>query len=178
MSADVRSLEVLQEWYAALAEFGSEASEALSAVNQQVLRAMPYLEEQVQLWAGRTRMAEEELVRAQAELRNRQFPDFSGRIPDCSVQRKAVRRAEEKLEFCRRQVGVVRHWMAVLPRMIGEAYEGPSRRLGSFLEGELPRALADLDRRLAALERYTETTPDSMPEGLREQRSTKPNEGT
>ena len=172
--ADVRSLEALQEWYANLTGFGAEAKEALGAVTQQVHRAVPYLEDQIQTWGGRARVAWDEVVRAKAELNNRRQPNFDGRIPDCTVQERALRRAEAKLAFCQRQQEVARRWLTQLPRMIGETYDGPSRRLVAFLEGDLPKALAELDRKLDALERYVEARRDDMPGGLREERPEEP----
>ncbi|HEY8506185.1 MAG TPA: hypothetical protein VIL46_16480 [Gemmataceae bacterium] len=166
-SADVRSLEALLDWYTALCEFAAEAQNALAAIALDVQRASGWLEAQEDRWQGEVRRAEEEVVRAKAELRNRRQPDFSGRVPDCSVQEKALRRAEARLEHARRQVKVTRQWLARLPALVGEVYDGPARRLGGFLEGDLPRALAALGRQLEALERYAQIRPDHIPAGLR-----------
>lgn len=174
--ADVRSLDALQSWYATLAAYGVEARDALAAVQLEIHRASEWIQHQIGEWKAQVRRAEQDVFRAKMELRSRQQPDFSGRIPDTSVEEKALRRAEAKLEFARRQVTICQRWLTQITAEVGEVYDGPARRLGAFLEGDLPRALAVLDRQLVALERYSEIRPPDQPEGLRETRPESPPE--
>jgi hypothetical protein len=71
--------------------------------------------------------------------------------------------AKAKLEHAEEQVAKCRHWNGRLPKMIDELYVGASRRLANFVEGELPKGLADLGRRVAALESYASLRPDYAP---------------
>lgn len=157
--ADVRSLQALRDWFAALSLFHKEAREALASVGVEVQRAPDWVEQKGREWQAKARRAEESLFRAKMELAQRQHPDFSGRIPDTTVQEKAVRRAEAELEFCQEQIRVCQRWLNELPEAVGEVYHGPARRLGFFLESDAVKALAELDRQIAALEQYQQESP-------------------
>jgi hypothetical protein len=162
-SADVRSIDAVRDWHVALTDYGDSLSEAMAGVALEIRRAYDWLEEQLGRWQGSIRECEDEVTRAKAELAQRKLPTFDGREPDCSVQEKALRRAKAKLEHAEDQVVKCRQWIGRLPKMIDELYVGASRRLTNFVEGELPKALADLARRVAALESYAGLRPDYAP---------------
>ena len=162
-SADVRSIDAVRDWHAALAAYGENLSEALAGVQMEIRRGFDWLHEQLVLWQRAVRECEEEVVQAKAELAARKFPDWSGREPDTTVQEKNLRQAKARLEHAEDQVQKVRAWIGRLPKAVDEAYSGPARRLGNFLEVELPRGLAVLDRRVAALESYAGLRPDYAP---------------
>lgn len=155
--ADVRSLAALRDWHAALAAYGETLAEALAGVALELRRATDWLEEQQEQWQRAVRDREHDVTRAKAELAQRRFPTWDGRLPDCTVQEKNLRRAEAALEEAQEQVERCRRWQSRLPKLVEETYTGASRRLAHFLEAELPRALADLARRIAVLERYADS---------------------
>jgi hypothetical protein len=161
--ADVRSIDALRDWYAALTVYGDTLGEALAGVELEIRRGFDWLDEQQSLWQRAVRDCEEEVVQAKAELAARKFPDFAGRMPDTSVQEKALRRAKARLEYAEDQVARVRAWIVRLPKLIDELYRGPARRLGSFLEVDLPKGRALLNRRLDALDSYAGLRPDYAP---------------
>jgi hypothetical protein len=162
-SADVRSIDALREWYATLIAYGENLAEALAGVEMEIRRGADWLHDQLGLWQRAVRECEEEVVQAKAELAARKFPDWSGRNPDTTVQEKVLRQAKARLEHAEEQVQKVRSWIARLPKAVDETYSGPARRLGNFLEVELPKGLAVLDRRIAALESYAGLRPDYAP---------------
>ena len=162
-SADVRSIDALREWHATLTAYGENLAEALAGVEMEIRRGFDWLHDQLALWQRAVRQCEQEVVQAKAELAARKFPDWSGREPDTTVQEKALREAKARLEHAEDQVQKVRSWIARLPKAVDEVYSGPARRLGNFLEVELPRGLAVLDRRIAALESYAGLRPDYAP---------------
>lgn len=162
-SAGVHSLEALLAWHASLCIFRTDASEAMASVALEIQRADSWFEDRLRHWQNAARDAEEEVARAKAELSNRRFPDFSGRIPDCSVQEEALWKAESRLEYTRDQIEVVRRWCQRLPRMIGEAYEGPARHLINFLEGDLQRGTALLKNQIASLDAYLNLQSERVP---------------
>src|SRR5258708_39755380 len=100
-SADVHSIEALRDWHAALCVFRAEAMEALASVALEIQRADAWLDDQLRYWQREVRDCEEGVVRAKTELANRRFPDYSGRIPDCSVQEENLWKAESRLDYCR-----------------------------------------------------------------------------
>ncbi|MCS6865245.1 MAG: hypothetical protein RMJ56_16470 [Gemmataceae bacterium] len=165
MSADVRAIDALSQWRAQLATYGELLAEALAGVNLEIRRVHEWLDEQLTLWKRAIRQCEEDVTRAKAELAQRQFPTWDGREPDCTVQEKNLRQAKARLEYAQDKVATIRRWMTRLPQVIDEVFTGPSRRLQSMLEADLPTALAELSRRIAALESYAGLRPDYAPLG-------------
>lgn len=162
-AADVRSIDAVRDWHAALAEYGDGLAEALAGVELEIRRAYDWLAEQQARWQRAIRECEEEVVRAKAELSQRKFPTWDGREPDCTVQEKALRLAKARLEHAEDQVARCRQWSGRLPKLVDELYVGPSRRLANFVEAELPKGLADLARRIASLESYAGLRMDYAP---------------
>ncbi|AMV25408.1 hypothetical protein VT84_13485 [Gemmata sp. SH-PL17] len=163
MSADVRSIAAVVDWHAALTNYGDGLSEAMAGVDLEIRRAFDWLGEQLARWQRAVRDCEEEVVRAKAELAQRKFPTWDGRDPDCTVQEKALRLAKARQEHAEEKVETVRRWIGRLPKMIDEMFTGPSRRLKSILEADLPNALTEVTRRIGALESYAGLRPDYAP---------------
>jgi len=160
MEADVRSIDAVRDWHAALANYADSLSEALAGVELELRRGDEWLDEQQALWKQAIRDCEEEVVRAKAELSQRKFKTWDGRDPDTTVQERALRRAKARLEHAEVQVERVRQWKGRLPKIIDEMYRGAGRRLQHFLEDDLPKGQAELARRIASLEVYAELRPD------------------
>lgn len=152
--ADVRSIPALRDWLAALATYRDETAEALSGIHQEIRRGFAWIEEQMALWQRAVRDGEEEVTQAKAELAARRFPGFDGRMPDTTIQERNLRRAQARLEHAEEKVLACRKWLGKLPKAVEETFTGPGHRLATFLDGDLARGAALLDRRLDALERY------------------------
>jgi hypothetical protein len=168
--ADVASIDVLSDWYAALVEFRTKAAAALASVSLSLQHATAWLAEQQHHWHRQIRLCEEDVVQAKAELRARQLSNLSGERPDCTVQEVNLRKAKARLQFAEEQMEAVRRWTKRLPTEILDTYDGPAHQLTAFLDGELPRGLTALTRQITALEHYVNlrsgpapapaTTPD------------------
>ncbi|SRR5579885_2383502 len=152
--ADVSSIHALRDWLAAMAAYRSDVAESLAGIRIEIRRGLEWVSEQLALWQRAVRDCEEEVTQAKAELAARKFPGWDGRMPDTTVQEKNLRRAKARLEHAEEQVKKCRSWLSRLPKLIEEAFTGHGHRLELFLEGDLARGLAVLDRRLDALERY------------------------
>ncbi len=163
MKAEVRSIGTVIDWHAALTNYGDTLAEAMAGVDLELRRAFDWLHEQQHHWQRAVRDCEEEVVRAKAELAQRKFPTWDGREPDCTVQEKALRLAKAKLEHAEEKVETCRRWIARLPKIIDETFTGPSRRLKSMIEADIPNSLAELTRRIAALESYAGLRADYAP---------------
>jgi hypothetical protein len=163
MPADVRSIAAVIDWRADLTNYGDSLAEAMAGVDLEIRRAFDWLEEQLSCWKRAIRDCEEDITRARAELAQRKFPTWDGREPDCTVQERNLRLAKARLQHAEEKVETCRRWIARLPKMIDEMFTGPSRRLKSMLEADLPVALTELNRRVAALESYAGLRPDYAP---------------
>jgi len=161
--ADVRSIDALRDWHAALTTYGDTLAEGMSGVELEIRRGFDWLHEQLGRWQRAVRDCEEEVVQAKAELAARKFPGWDGREPDTTVQEKVLRRAKAALEHAHDQVEKTRGWIGRLPKVIDEVYRGPSHRLVLLVEADLQKGLTALDRRLAALESYAGLRADYAP---------------
>src|SRR5436189_2582525 len=103
-AADVRSIDAVREWHAALATYGETLAESLAGVEMEIRRAHDWLGEQLSAWQRAVRDCEEDVTRAKAELSQRKFQTFDGREPDCTVQERSLRRARARLEHAEDQV--------------------------------------------------------------------------
>jgi hypothetical protein len=161
--ADVQAIDALQDWHNALCVFRTEATESLSSIAMEIRRAFDWIEDEERAWKQELRQAEEDLVRAKAELAQRRTPDYSGRIPDTSVQEENLARAKSRARFAEDQIDVCRKWTQKLPKMISEEYEGTARRLSNFLDSDLASAIAKLSVRIDRLHAYTGVQPANAP---------------
>jgi hypothetical protein len=153
-AADVRSIEEVRDLHAHVCKFRTDAQDALAAVELTIRRASDYLTEKREFWQRAIRKCEDEVFQAKQELKQRQYVGFDGRVPDCTVQEENLKKAQGRLRYAQDKAETVRKWMSRLPKAVGEVYEGPARHLAALLEGELPRALALLERRIQSLEEY------------------------
>src|SRR5262249_14743678 len=161
--ADVRSIDAVREWHAALTAYGESLSEAMAGVELELRRAFDWLAEQLDRWKKAIRECEQEVVQAKAALSARKFPGWDGREPDTTGRGREVRRGKARRDHAEHQVEKARAWTGRLPQVIDEVYRGPAPRLVNFLEADLPKGLAMLDRRITALESYAGLRPDYAP---------------
>jgi chromosome segregation ATPase len=161
-SANVRSLEALQDFRAALVGFATEAQQALDACAAEIRRMQDWLEDQLKNWQAAVRRCEDEVFRARTELTRRKMVRIGDRQPDCSEQEEELRAAQAKLEYAEDKVKATRRWIQQLPHAIID-YEGPARQLAGFLEIELVRACNLLDRKCDILDAYLRETAPVAP---------------
>jgi hypothetical protein len=150
--AEVASLDAVRDWKTSLVSFRDGAQDALLGVELVIRRAFDWLTEQRHRWQNEIRVCEEALTRAKSELWRKKNMPIIGQ-PDCVVEEKAVRRAVARLEEAEQKLEKTRQWNIMLSRAV-EEYEGPGRRLAFRLEGDVPRALIQLEQKIAALEAY------------------------
>lgn len=153
-TAYVASIEALVEFKAHVSQFGVDAADALTSVNVIIQRMYDWLSDQERHWKRIIRDCQEAVVEAKADLARHQMPNALGRIPDCSEQEEALAEAERRLDYAEEKVATIRRWGTTLLPHAQTEYEAPSRQLANFLQGELPRAVALLDRKLDILSEY------------------------
>src|SRR5437879_1633488 len=107
-SARVTAIDAIDDFRKALCIFREEALEALSAAAMGIRRDEDWLEDQLKYWRHEIRRCEEQVTQAKLELSQRKIYRAGERVPDCTVQEKALRMArarledaEEKAESCR-----------------------------------------------------------------------------
>jgi len=153
-AASVHSIPMLREFRAALATFATEAKESQSVNDMTVRRGIDWFQNDLlKFWQSELRKREDALVNAKAEYERCRMQSFGGRAPDCTDQKVAVKKAQVRLETAQEKLKAVKKWSRVLDEE-AEEYRGQSQQLSDMMSGDMPKAIAELDRMLAALEAY------------------------
>ncbi len=158
-SANVLSIQALQDLKAALARFGGEAQEALDAARPEIRRTLDWLSERLLHWQNEVRRRQQMLAQAQAALARckasgvRDPKTGACHEPPCTGEWEAVRLAEVSLREAQAELGTVQHWKGALEQAAA-AYEREAGRLMSLLSSDLPKANALLGRNIATLRSY------------------------
>jgi hypothetical protein len=161
--ADVREIDALRDWLAALASFREAAQNSLAGTAQEIRRGIDWVEDQLKLWKKSLKDDEETVHLAKMELSARQIPNHDGKYPDTTLQERNLRRAIARRDHTADKIEACRRWLQQIPKAVDESYTGPSRRLQGLLDTEVPVAAADLSRRIAALEAYAGMTREIVP---------------
>jgi hypothetical protein len=155
MSANVQSESAISEFRSALCTFIVEARQALAAMEMEARRALEYITvDQAQAWTTEVRRGREKVQECKIEIHNtRTFKRIANYTPSCIDEKKALAKAERRLQLAERKVEAVRHW----GRLAEQAFREFQARLAQFismLDGELPKGVATLERMMASLDRY------------------------
>ncbi len=152
--AQVQSVEAIEIFRGALAQFEHRAQDALEILASEMRRALDWLEhERPAYWKEQSRIAGDEIHQAKRDLeRCLAFPVADER-PSCREERAILRRSQVRLDRCREQSERVRYWNRQLHHELLE-YEGRIGSLQRLLEIELPAARAKLQQIVRRLDAY------------------------
>ena len=94
-SAGVRSISALEDFKTILANFESEAKEALAVTDMAVRRSLEWFQHDLlKQWQSEFRRREEAVTNARAELERCRMQSFGDRTPDCTDQKVALKKAQ------------------------------------------------------------------------------------
>lgn len=160
-SAGVHSIAALEELKNVLANFETEAKESLAVTDMAVRRNLEMFQQDLlKYWQSEQRKREEAVTNARGDLERCRMQSFGDRTPDCTDQKVALKKAQIRLEEAEQKIKAVKKWSRILEEEVGE-YRGPAQELGNMVAGELPKAAADLNRMLNALDAYIGVTAPS-----------------
>jgi hypothetical protein len=158
--ARVDSLDTLKTLRAGLLKFIEAADQATLEADAEVGRMLQWVRRgQAAHWQRQIRRRTEQVQIAKQDLsRKRMSFTASGRPPSTVDEEKALAAAERRLEEAEHKVEVVKVWARRLEkeRIAYEASTGPVR---SLIQGDLPRAVRELDRMLESLDAYLTLEP-------------------
>lgn len=156
--AHVGSLEALRHFRAALIRFADHVGVAVEESETEVQRTDMWLkQDRPAYWKHQLTVRNELYQRAKSALNRKraQTTAMNNRL-SCVDEVKAVQAAEKALEEARTKQESVRRW-ARLFEQEGFNYTAISQRLRTMLQGDVPRAIAQLDAMIAAIEAYGAT---------------------
>lgn len=157
--ANVRSVDALKDLRAAIVVYAEEVLGALGAAEMELRRTTRWLsDEQGQYWVGEIKRRKEKLSSARAELSRRKMSQMNGQSSSHSEQRELVEEAEKRLQEAETRLAKVKKWIPILQQATLE-YHSTSRRLEGLVSGDLPKALAQLERVMDRIEAYLQVAP-------------------
>jgi tetratricopeptide (TPR) repeat protein len=157
-SAHVEEIAILEEMRAALLRFQSEANEAVTNAQREIVAAIDGLQERLRYWQRQLRMRQETLAQAKNELNScLNWRGPHGERADCSAQMAAVRQAERKLQEAQEAIRTAQ----IHIKRVEEAnanFQSQAHRLNTMLtSNELPKASAFLSKCLSIVQSYIKT---------------------
>jgi len=143
-SANVRSIDAVKHFHAALLNFQEEARLCVSALEMQLLRFMGWLErERPGFWKREIENCYREMSEARVRLHQCKMKKIGDHKPTCFEEKKALEKAKKDLEFAQKQVPVVKHWIINAHHEANE-YHGRCSQLTQIIERDIPQLLAML----------------------------------
>lgn len=162
--AHLTNVAALLEFRAALAEFAVGVRGALGDVSIEARRALDWISnDRAAYWRQEARRSSDAVAEAKDQLVNaRTFKRVGDYTPSCVEEKKALEKAQRRLEHAERKLEAVKHWSRAARQGVDE-FQGPVQQLMAMLDGEIPRAMAVLERMHAALDSYARTsTPGAV----------------
>lgn len=151
--AQIRSVEAIEQFRAALIQFAAQARPALEEVSSDVMRTRLWMEnDQWRHWQAELRNRNKKLEQAQSELLTARMSDFQ---ESTSLQLLAVRRAREKAQQAGDKLKLLKKWDHDLENRAAPLLK-EIEQLHSYLAGELPKAVAYLAQIVKTLDAYAE----------------------
>lgn len=167
-SANVRSIDAIRHFHAAVLKFQEEARLCISALEMQLLRFVGWIErERPGYWKREIENCYREVSEARVRLHQCKMKKMGDYKPTCFEETKDLERAKKALEFSQKQVPVIKHWTIQTHHEANE-YHGRSAQLTQMIERDIPQLLALLHQAVDRLEAYQQvqfaasTTADRM----------------
>jgi hypothetical protein len=153
-SANVSSIDALRELRVAFVQFDAEAKEAIVMLTLESRKAIQWLVyDRARYWPDQLRKAQEKVVHARNDLERCQLRYGSEQAPSCFDQKKALEKAKRRMKLCEEKVKIVKKWTIVIRQEL-EEFDGELTRMNDWLEADLPRGIALLERMVRALDKY------------------------
>ncbi len=155
-TANVTSVEALRGLRAALVKFGEEVEAALVALDLEGRRPVEWVEmDRARYWPQQGRKAADRLSEARLTLERCEVRISGEDTKYCYDERKLVEKAKRRLELTEEKTQATKRWKVEM-RKHHEEFQVQIAKARQYLESDLPRAIAALDRKLEALGRYAE----------------------
>jgi hypothetical protein len=157
--ADVKSIDTLAFVKGAFASFAHETGQAVSECEIQGQRAVDWITvDQAAYWKAECRKMTELVNKALKDLEYcKAFKKVGNNQPSCIEEKKALEKARQRLARAEQKAEAVRRWTPVVQQQFREACVRLVR-FREVIDVDCPRAMAQLERMLKALDAYRQVT--------------------
>ena len=152
--ADVKSIDTLAFVKTAFASFAHETGQALAEIEMQGQRAVEYIcVDRAAYWKAEIRRMSDLVNKAIKDLEHcRTFKKVGDNTPSC-IEKKALEKARQRLQRAEQKAEAVRRWTPVVQQQFRETCVRLVR-FRDVIDVDCPRAMAQLDKMLRALDAY------------------------
>ncbi len=159
-SAHITDVEAIANFVVAMRRFQDESLTALAMLNQQVARGLQFFDHDLpSQWKRQVRQCYDDIAEARVRLETRRNRTIGGQRSACIEEQQDLAAAKKKLHDTEEKVEMTRRWAINLHKESDE-YRGRSGRCQYFLENDLEKTFALLERTLASLEKYLDRPLD------------------
>jgi hypothetical protein len=153
--ADVKSIDTLAFVKTAFAAFAHESGQALAEIEIQGQRAVEYIcVDRAAYWKAEIRRMSDLVNKAIKDLEHcRTFKKVGDNTPSCIEEKKALDKARQRLARAEQKAEAVRRWTPVVQQQFRETCVRLVR-FRDVIDVDCPRAMAQLDKMLRALDAY------------------------
>ncbi|TVQ54979.1 MAG: hypothetical protein EA377_04325 [Phycisphaerales bacterium] len=152
-SANIRSLDAVKDFKAALAKFGDQVKQSLISAHSDMRKGIQrlqtdhytYWQHEEKKWTRKLAEAKSELYRAENESRDTRSSPV--------LERKAVERAQQRIEECRRKMERVKYWVRNLEKEAALCLS-QLQQVDELVQADLPRTAAKVERMMQSIESY------------------------
>jgi len=157
--ANLTSVDAVRLLAAALRSFEEDAGGALADLQMQINRVLEWIHhDRKEYWAERVRRGHQEVAEAKQNLERRLIYRATEERPSCREEKAALEKAKRRLEVAQEKVRAVQHWAHSLEHEIRD-FRGSISQLAGWVQTDLPRACALLQRMSLALDAYVNLPP-------------------
>jgi hypothetical protein len=162
MSANVREIDALRDFRAALVKFAEAGQLSLTDADSDIIRTLHWLEmEMVPFWGTQIRKREELVSRCKDAVRQKTlYKDATGRQQSAIDEMKALKKAQAMLEEAQQKFTASKQFIRRIQHMQME-YRGQTQKLGLALGSDVPNYVAKLGNLINILDQYAAPTGPS-----------------
>ncbi|MFH1418704.1 MAG: hypothetical protein ABII12_10530 [Planctomycetota bacterium] len=158
--ARVESIEALMDFRASMCTFADTARSGLSGADAHIRKTLEWLKhEQHRYWKKEMRKRGEAVTQAKSALNAKKlYKTPTGGNYSCVEEEKALLAAKARYDEACRKFENVRRWIRDLEqeRLL---YKGQTQRASHAVDVGIPKAVAQLDKMIVALEAYVALAP-------------------
>jgi hypothetical protein len=155
-AAKVTSLEALRNFKVALVRFAAEVESALMTLELEARRPVEWVEgDRARYWPQQIRKASDRVSEARLALDRCQVRISSEDEKSCYDERKALEKAKHRLQLAEEKTQAVRQWRYEMHKA-AEDFHVQIAKMKHYLESDLLKGVAMLERMATALDRYAE----------------------
>ena len=157
----MNSLEALTEFKVRIIEFKDKIEDALTMLEQEILRAIDWLErDRPYYWDNQIRSAYDVIGEARANYETCRTRVVAGHRSMCLEEKKALEAAKRRLKVCQDKLEISKKWF-INVRHEADEFRGRISQLRRCIDDDIPKTIALLEQMILALEAYVEMTSSS-----------------